>query len=154
MADRKLLGAWYTPPDLVATVVDAVVTVEFVATRTQGARPLRVLDPACGDGRFLQAVDARVRELGSSAELTGIDIDARAVLATRAALPDAIVVEADALTMVQPGIDYDLVIGNPPFLSQMATATTRGGASRHNASKSVATVTRTSAACAVSHNSR
>ena len=49
---RKQLGAWYTPLDLVDTVVDAVITPEFLAGRT---RPVTVLDPACGDGRFLVA---------------------------------------------------------------------------------------------------
>ena len=42
---RKQLGAWYTPPALVDAVVHEAV---FDGART-------VLDPACGDGRFLRA---------------------------------------------------------------------------------------------------
>ena len=49
--------------------------------------------------------------------------------ASRAAVPDATIDLADALTRSWPPARYDLVIGNPPFLSQMAEATTRGGAS-------------------------
>ena len=44
VSQRKLLGAWYTPPQL----VDAV-----VAEVRRGFTPRTVLDPACGDGRFL-----------------------------------------------------------------------------------------------------
>ena len=40
-------------------------------------------------------------------------------------------IEADALARDWAGETFDIVVGNPPFLSQMAAATTRGGASRH-----------------------
>ncbi len=124
---RKQLGAWYTPPDLVEVVVEAVVTPEFVADRPG---PLAVLDPSCGDGRFLAAADRRIRSLGSTAALTGCDLDPSAIAAARSTLPAAARLrEADALTTPWPASRFDLVIGNPPFLSQMATATTRGGAS-------------------------
>ena len=138
---RKRLGAWYTPPELVATVVDHVVTADFVGSRfvrsrgrnglhDRGAvRPLRVLDPACGDGRFLAAVARRVASFDGEVELTGIDIDAAAVATARTELPDADIVRADALGHDFAGRHFDLVIGNPPFLSQMSSATTRGGSS-------------------------
>ena len=125
---RKELGAWYTPPDLVDTVVDAVVTPDFVATRSQ---PIVVLDPACGDGRFLAAVHDRIESLGATSTLIGCDLDPRAIGAARAVLPaDAELRQADALAATWSARQVDLVIGNPPFLSQMAAATTRGGSSR------------------------
>lgn len=125
MPDRKLLGAWYTPPELVGTIVTAVVTPEFVAARSR----VSVLDPACGDGRFLAAVEARIHELGGTVSLHGVDIDASAVAATRAAVPTARIDHADALTHDYVNGPFDLVIGNPPFLSQMAARTSRGGSS-------------------------
>ncbi len=128
-AERKRLGAWYTPMTIVATIVEAIVTPDFVAERTAGGHSLRVLDPSCGDGRFLVAVAERVQSLGGSTSLTGIDIDPRAVVASRAAAPDATVIEADALDHPHLDATFDLVIGNPPFLSQLASATTRGGSS-------------------------
>jgi hypothetical protein len=125
---RKQLGAWYTPPDLVETVVESVVTSEFVGRRS---RPLAVLDPSCGDGRFLAATRRRLDALGATSVLTGCDIDAGAIAAAGAALPSpAELFEADALSVTWPSRRFDLVIGNPPFLSQLATATTRGGTSR------------------------
>ncbi len=124
---RKQLGAWYTPPDLVDTVVEAVITPEFVATRP---RPLTVLDPSCGDGRFLAAADRRIASLGAAASLHGCDLDPAAITAASATLPEhADLRQADALSTVWPPQRFDLVIGNPPYLSQMAAATTRGGSS-------------------------
>jgi SAM-dependent methyltransferase len=126
---RKQLGAWYTPLDLVDIVVDAVITPEFVGARPH---PVAVLDPACGDGRFLAAVERRLNGLGASAVLTGCDLDASAIDAARTRLPpSAELIAGDALATSWHGRHFDLVIGNPPYLSQMAASTTRGGASRH-----------------------
>ncbi|MEM1334127.1 MAG: N-6 DNA methylase [Actinomycetota bacterium] len=143
--DRKRLGAWYTPPALVDLLVEAAVDGDWATAR---GPVVRVLDPACGDGRFLAAaIDA----LGSCGvpvvEAIGIDVDPGAVAVAAAACPEATILErdalgdglADALSEVfgaapsdpVAGGHVDLVIGNPPFLSQLASATTRGGASRH-----------------------
>ncbi len=126
---RKRLGAWYTPPDLVSMVVDHVATTEFVRTRSGAGRSLRVLDPACGDGRFLAAVAQRAGGAGVECDLVGVDLDPDAVATARRDLPAADIVHGDALTHDFGGQRFDVVIGNPPFLSQMASATTRGGTS-------------------------
>jgi predicted RNA methylase len=110
---RKVLGQWATPPALVEHVVDIA-----LAGRRWGESPV-VLDPACGDGRFLAAVARRL----PGARLQGWDVDPLAVTAARRALPGAEVDLLDGLTAT--GGAVDLVIGNPPFLSQMAAATTR-----------------------------
>lgn len=121
---RKQLGAWYTPDELVEQVVDHVLD-----AASFGDGPVRVLDPACGDGRFLAAVG---RRLGARAHLTGCDIDAQAVAAARDALgPAATLVEADALAHDWGDSRFDIVVGNPPFLNQLARATSRGGRSRY-----------------------
>jgi len=119
--DRKQLGAWYTPPELVAEVA-------AYARNGRGQAPTvtRVLDPACGDGRLLTAVRD---QLGELCELVGYDVDPDAVAVARAAGVDARL--GDALHHDWGDATYDIVVGNPPFLSQMATATTRGGSSRH-----------------------
>jgi hypothetical protein len=126
---RKQLGSWYTPPDLVDTVVEAVITPEFVASR---GRPVAVLDPSCGDGRFLAAAERCIASFGATAALTGCDLDPAAITAARTALPEHTVLrESDALTTPWASSRFDLVIGNPPYLSQMAATTTRGGSSAH-----------------------
>lgn len=101
---RKQLGAWYTPPELVAAVVREAVF--------DGAR--RVLDPACGDGRFLRATGLP--------EQVGVDVDP-ATAATGG------YVCGDALRRDWGDERFDVVVGNPPFLSQLSRETTRGGRS-------------------------
>lgn len=103
VSQRKLLGAWYTPPEL----VDAVVTEVL-----RGFSPDTVLDPACGDGRFLEP-------FAGSATLTGIDID-----------PTTSWTHGDSLTRDWGGQQFDAVVGNPPFLNQLASSTSRGGKSK------------------------
>lgn len=119
--DRKLAGAWYTPPELVHELVAGV-----LALAPPTRRPLRVLDPACGDGRLLTALAAR---LNGRCNLIGVDIDPDAAAAARSAGVDAHC--ADSLRFDWHDRTFDVVIGNPPFLSQMAAITSRGGASRH-----------------------
>lgn len=104
--DRKRHGAWYTPPALVEALVREAV---FPGART-------VLDPACGDGRFLVA--------SALPDRTGVDIDPE-VAARHGYLCD------DALDRDWGATRFDVVLGNPPFLGQMARATTRGGRSQH-----------------------
>ncbi len=103
VSQRKLLGAWYTPPELVEAVTAEV---------RRGFTPTTVLDPACGDGRFLAA-------FADSATLTGIDID-----------PTTLWTQGDSLSIDWGGQQFDAVVGNPPFLNQLASSTSRGGRSR------------------------
>ncbi len=137
--DRKRLGAWYTPEELVAVLVDQTLERDWVEAITHhGTREIRVLDPACGDGRLLQAVRARLLEWGVSCAAIGVDIDPAATQAARNRLGShAVIIEGDALSPeVHQQItalvgSCDLVVANPPFISQMTSHTTRGGASRH-----------------------
>lgn len=117
---RRALGAWPTPPWLVDRVLDTVLA---------GARPpRRVLDPSCGDGRFLAAAAARWPD----AELVGVDVDADALAAARGAIgPAAVLHRGDGLDVSVPlGDPFDLVVGNPPYLSQLSARTSRGGRSQ------------------------
>jgi SAM-dependent methyltransferase len=129
--DRRRLGAWPTPPTIVSLVVDHAVTADWLARRGAAHHPLQVLDPACGDGRFLAAARNRIDELGADlrVHLAGVDLDP--VVLERAALPGAELRCADALALDWPEASVDLVVGNPPFLSQLAAETSRGGRSRH-----------------------
>ncbi len=114
---------------------------------------VQVLDPACGGGHFLVAAvrhlaaawqqvlgggrtaEAWQRALGGVA---GIDIEPLAVLVAGAALqrtvpPDITLGTAYSAPILQisdflalpPQPQFSLVVGNPPFLSQLQTATLR-----------------------------
>jgi len=94
---------------------------------------LRVLDPACGDGRFLVAAAERIRRRFGTVPagcLHGVEIDPGAVAEAGAALGDAAVVECHDALCGRPLRDFDAVVGNPPFLNQLAAVTNRGGRSR------------------------
>ena len=104
-ADRKQRGAWYTPDDLVARVVEAAVTPEFVERCLLTSNEIYIVDPACGDGRFLIAAAERIAQLGGRALAIGIDIDRSAVVTAQEALAEASsvavheVVQGDALAL-------------------------------------------------------
>jgi hypothetical protein len=114
---RRALGAWATPAWLVDGVLDVVLA---------GMPPPRsVLDPACGDGRFLAAAARRWPD----AELHGVDVDPDALRDARAALgPAARLHEGDGLRLPDRR-GFDLVVGNPPYLSQLARRSSRRGRS-------------------------
>ncbi|HUG83050.1 MAG TPA: N-6 DNA methylase [Euzebya sp.] len=111
---RTARGAWFTPPSLARRLIAAAGV----------TAPQRVLDPACGGGVFLLAA----HDAFADAHLAGRDIDSLAAEVTRAALglagaPDVEVLHADGLAAIDG--QYDLVVGNPPFLSQLRGATAR-----------------------------
>lgn len=129
---RKSLGAWYTPVDLVDLVTTNVLRdfAELDASLDRPrSQPVRVLDPACGDGRFLDAVRVRLHLEGYAVRATGCDVDPDAL--GRITHPNVRTLQADALAYDWGDERFDIVIGNPPFLSQMSSATTRGGSSGH-----------------------
>jgi SAM-dependent methyltransferase len=114
---RRAQGSFYTPPDLVAWILDRA----LAGAPAEAA----VLDPACGTGHFLVAA---ARRLGVRA-VHGSDLDPEAVRIARerlAALDPTVpaaelerqVVVADGLT-AWAGRTFDAVVGNPPFLGQL-----------------------------------
>ena len=129
---RKSLGKWYTPIDLLDIVTTNVLR-DFADLAAEvewpRSRPVRVLDPACGDGRFLEEVRVRLHLDGYTVSAVGCDVDGDALAAINH--PSVRTVRADALTHDWGDERFDIVVGNPPFLSQMAATTTRGGSSKH-----------------------
>ena len=128
----KQRGAYPTPPWLVDEVVR-----HTLGPVTPGQRVV-VLDPACGDGRFLTAADGMLRSAGANPVLRGVDNDPAALALARRHLAAADLVLADALgagvDALAPG-SADVVVGNPPFLSPLAATTTRRGASEPAAAR-------------------
>jgi len=125
-AERRGKGAYFTPPALVDVVVEATLE-PLVAGRARGIVPeLVVVDPACGDGRFLASAQrflsrrlglegARADELARRC-LVGIERDPVFAELAAAAVPGARVHCAEALTGTVTLDGADAVIGNPPYL--------------------------------------
>ncbi len=114
---RKAAGCYYTPPAFIDAALDAALE----PLLDECGPGVRVLDPACGDGRFLIAAGERIARRGGdpSRYLVGVDRDSIAVALARANLRRAF--DSAGSIRVGDGLAirgcYDLVIGNPPFVN-------------------------------------
>lgn len=94
---QKRSGAYYTPEDVAQCLVRWVVRGEDD----------RLLDPSCGDGRFLCAHSFSV----------GIEQDGAAAALARSRAPGALVHTGDFFTWAaQTDERFECVAGNPPFI--------------------------------------
>jgi len=132
---KKLYGQVYTPPFIVTKILDEV---DFISTEVLGKK---VLDPACGDGRFLIEVVRRVISMSPYDELErnlscvyGWDIDENAVEECKKNLDDIIrplsicvnwnITVKNALYQLphlgllsaEPPEFFDYIVGNPPYI--------------------------------------
>jgi adenine-specific DNA-methyltransferase len=114
---RKAHGVHYTPAELAGFLCEEALAL------VGDQEPLRVLDPACGDGSLLLAL-AAAAGAGRAADMrvVGLDQDAEALEVARGALetlPFAGIElrQADFLagTAPPPG-GFDLVVANPPYV--------------------------------------
>jgi methylase of polypeptide subunit release factors len=114
--EKKGLGQVFTPEKAVAAALNLV-----------GAKqPKTIIDPSCGAGDFLLAAAQR----WPRAKIIGVDIDplALAVGRTRLILAkgDGVeLIEGNALTL-SISIKFDLVIGNPPWGSELSFRDVQG----------------------------
>ncbi|NLX96034.1 MAG: SAM-dependent DNA methyltransferase [Rhodopirellula sp.] len=94
---RKQSGAYYTPEAVVASLVRW-------ATRSAGDR---MLDPACGDGRFLVAHSNSV----------GVEHDGDAAAIVHARAPGCLIHEGDFFSWAAETRErFQCAAGNPPFI--------------------------------------
>ena len=145
---RRRDGVHYTPPGVASAVLDAA----FVAL---GRTPDSVCDPTCGGGAFLLSVADRLAAARIDAaeivrhRLVGQELDGEAVGVARRALSEwahehgarvgadeVRIHQGDALAVDparwpdRPAGGFDLVVGNPPFLSQLSRRTARDAGRR------------------------
>jgi N-6 DNA Methylase len=78
--DRKLLGQYYTPRDIIGLIWDLINVDEIAATAEAEARSPRVLDIATGSGGFLVEVASRLRTRFSEQVALGAAINEQAWL--------------------------------------------------------------------------
>lgn len=100
MNNNKQLGAYFTPPDVAEMLVRWAV---------RGPADL-LLDPSCGDGRFLSP----------HANSVGVELDASSAAVAKARAPGAKVINENffswAASNAAAGYRFDCVTGNPPFI--------------------------------------
>ncbi len=150
---RHRRGAFYTPADVADRLLAvALGDAPWGSAPGTGSTPT-ICDPASGGGVFLLAAADALHSIGVPADeivgrcLWGIDIDPLAVAVAQASLivwarahgadirPDVVSdhlvigdtlgLGIDAWPAPPPGGGFDLVIGNPPFQSQLGSATAR-----------------------------
>ncbi len=140
---EKAGGVTYTPPRLATFVARQIVR---SACRLPEGRPLRVLDPAVGDGELLYNLLGELECGQDSVEVSGFDIDSRALsLAERrlrarfpkvvlhlsaASFPDSLLENVPrtgqiSLPYTADSMSYDLIIANPPYVRTQIMGTRR-----------------------------
>lgn len=96
-ADAKANGAYYTPDAVVRSLVSWAVRDETDA----------MLDPSCGDGRFLMG----------HVNAVGVEQDPRSAAVAKARAPGALVHEGDFFRWAaHTEARFDCAAGNPPFI--------------------------------------
>lgn len=143
-AHRHRTGAFYTPTDVARRIVD-----EALGPLEPFSVDTLVCDPAAGGGAFLLAAARHLAARGVPMQhvvehcLYGIDVDPLAIAVTQAGLAllaggeapgiaDHLIV-ADALgprlehegRRALTSRPFDAVVGNPPFLNQLTSGTSR-----------------------------
>jgi adenine-specific DNA-methyltransferase len=94
---QKNTGAYYTPEEVVRSLVSWAV---------RSPRD-RMLDPACGDGRFLRA----------HARSVGVEQDVDAAEAVHASAPGSLIHQGDFFTWAASTHErFECAAGNPPFI--------------------------------------
>lgn len=110
--EDKLRGGYYTPPAIA----------RFLSEWVLRAQPKSLLEPSCGDGAFIRALDGLDI---SSLAITGVErLGGEAVKARNAAQDlkarASVIVKADFLQWgyekLNSGASFDAVTGNPPYI--------------------------------------
>lgn len=131
---RKLEGIHYTPTALSMYVARRLVEISDLPT----GRPVRILDPACGDGELLLALCHELTGLGYAVDVIANDIDPEAVSMTvqrlqETGLPASVTGTTkdflEDLAAAEHGTEptlfelptskpeeFDLIIANPPYV--------------------------------------
>lgn len=128
-SQEKLLGQVYTPQNIVGKILDDL------AYNDKHILGKKIIDPACGDGRFLVEVVGRIIQFSAKENLEqnlsyvyGWDIDAEAIKLCRKNLDELIQdfdFTVDWKVEVKNSIKtaqkkhfpkFDFIVGNPPYV--------------------------------------
>lgn len=107
-SERRVLGAFYTPPKIVEAMVAWALDRE----------PRRLVDPGCGSGRFA----AQAIRHSPDTEVVAVDVDPLSTLACRAVLATlgakgCLVFNKDYTSMsLPPRAGRSAFVGNPPYV--------------------------------------
>jgi adenine-specific DNA methylase len=108
-SEQKLRGGFYTEPLIASYLVKWI----------KGSKPKSILEPSCGDGAFLRAIEEQ--RIGGLKQITACELDEEE--AEKAAASTKLPVQmlnTDFLRwylfQAQHNCRFDAVVGNPPFI--------------------------------------
>lgn len=104
--ERRRSGRYYTPDLITRHMADRALL------HAPGART--AIDPACGTGAFLKALQERFNP--DRLRLVGLDSDPLALALCRSRIPEADLRHSDALLSEEEGL-YDICLANPPYVT-------------------------------------
>ena len=108
---KRLFGQFYTPAPIV----------KLIAKLTIKTRNDRILDPAAGDGVFVEGVYKRLLELGASPnsaqkQIVAIEVDPEAYSRAKDRLSRVKILNTDFFEVYLS--KFDAIVGNPPYIEQ------------------------------------
>lgn len=99
--EKKAQGIYFTPPNDVQKIITSLG--DYLPTIKT------VLEPSCGSGEFLKALQPH-----KNFDITGIELNPTIYQAIRGTFQNMTILNSDFLTY-NPERTYDLIIGNPPY---------------------------------------
>jgi adenine-specific DNA-methyltransferase len=106
----KARGAFYTPVELT----------DFLASWAVRSSEDRVLEPSCGDGAFIAAIQSRMAQLGRDTpedHLLGVEREATEAHKTQTLAPSADIRTLDFFDLDPAEVEpVDAAVGNPPYI--------------------------------------
>ena len=129
---QKLRGGYYTPPPIA----------DFLSRWVLAHQPQRILEPSCGDGRFLQAL---FRQIETGRGLAPAFIDAVELIpqeaekaelqgrALRQLSTEVTVINDDFFNWIETvnGNRWDAIVGNPPYIRYQYFEATQRDKAKH-----------------------
>ncbi|EOV6044374.1 N-6 DNA methylase, partial [Listeria monocytogenes] len=118
LSEQKLRGGYYTPQEIT----------NFLCKWAIDRDSMKILEPSCGDGNFLESAINRMKSLNIQPEdiekrITGIElIKDEAISANKRimalGIKSNLVVNSDFFQYIKKNNDkkFDVVVGNPPFI--------------------------------------
>ena len=105
---KKKFGKFYTPKEIVSLIVSKI-----------NIKPnLKILEPGCGDGRFIEEI-CMVNK-NNNLNIYGIDIDKKNIDILRMKYLKFNFLNESFLSEVYNEEKFDLIIGNPPYATEMS----------------------------------
>lgn len=115
-ANQSILSGYYTPKALIEYL--------YAVVARMGFKGGRVLEPACGTGRFIGYMPEQLR---ADSMVFGVERDTVTARIAKALYGESLIVNAALEDTASDARGYDLIIGNPPYSDSVTTDVERSG---------------------------